>query len=638
MLSQSIEFIEMSDGKREFNDLASKQIGVNTREGTLDLFTFKIPVGTTLALVLKPFVQKFQLDISSNAARYANKAGFAIAKGIGVKSDQTAAKIANATDFVIRYGLLTGDIAVDVKRNIAGGYEEMAAVKNALSPYFAANHSFNVSIGSMMTDSNRGIENVRSFIMKKSRYSLMNNLFSLISRAPSIMLTFWDKQKNDLDGADAIKDSDPARYAELMARKEKKELNKTLMSSFGEVENSKAYKDWKRDWRNSDKGIQDFMQEGGWTELGFGDVFDGDVLKNTAKQMFNRKLHKNELKENLKFFSKFPLIGGFLEQLLYENFSRKIDGELGDFAVMKIANLAASYKDEAPADHSELSEQIQQIFRQHLSDCGVSKEPSAKKLVQMSDELSSAIIDQGMNICALVDLIGGEKLMKYSKSGYVYTSQHERADIIAKTASKYTAKVDNKQFYKDSGFTPEDAKKTYALLKGDEKMLFVSLFPPGVLEQLGIDRNELAELRSKDVNQCTEMIAQTLIGIKDMTSEELKSKGMPEDTAKQLLSIAEDFSAAYEYGRREANNYLNKHRKQISSAILKAGATSKDPKFWQKMVSKGEAETAQAQAEEVVEEKPAVKHSQRVKPRGRNYADDYGAGMPMGPDWSPVRS
>ncbi len=579
--------------------------GVDVKSGTVQIFGYGLKVSPAIAQVVAPFYNQILKTIAVEGGRVAFKHGYELPKKFGA-SNPLAYGIARIAEFAWQFGPTIADTSLNVHKSIKAGYDEGAKVRELLSPYLAANHNMNTGITAFMSDSNRGVQNVRAYIAKRSKNSLMANFADFTAKIPALMLIHWQRKLDDINNHERFRDAyDPADSAKADAHIEELKALKEPNTSgennaLGRLDRLSS--DIKQDadfikWQRTNHGgepLQFLIQTRPmqvWNQLtGSGNA------KDIFTQIFKPK-HANELELNLRLFNFAPAFGGFISQFLREKLVTRDSRSLEDFAVIKAGMLAQQLKKNPPEDHAELTEQIYSLFKQQFKDCGNTKDLSQKnneKLNKVCNEVASAIMDGELNPYALVDLIGGDKLVKYSKGEFVFTSTHERAEVMEKELTKYTDKVDNKEFYKDLGIKPEDLGKIYNGMGAEERSFFVMLFPPGILEKQGINRQELAKIRKSNRDEFIGTLAQALISVKDMSSEELKQKyGVPEDAAKALLSVAEDLSESSKYGEREVENYVEKHQREVSKAVAKAGIASNNPNFWRELVGKGKEQGPQ---------------------------------------------
>jgi len=571
--------------------ILSEQIKVDPNKGSISPFGITIPVGKPLAYAFNFFYEPLIKAVSEQGGRYFGIAAHAVAKNVFHAPDAVAEKARAIADPVGRYGLLTLDIGVGVGKTITSSMKHMREVNTLFKPYLAANHNSSVGAVSLASDNNPGIINVRRALMQESKSGLLKNLVTLAVRTPSLLLTMWDQKLKTMDGRkkvyDGLSDSDKAaRMEEFKDILEKKPLDKSLLSKIEEIKESEKYEDWL--YHNPKGEFPDYMKAHPEVVFGFfGGVMDPANLKNTFNQLFRPKTI-TELTVNRGLFNNAPYFAGIIKQFASDSIGNRMDLQnINEFAAVQIAKKAKLLKEQPAENHRELAEEIREYFIRHFKDSGITKkEPDCEKLGKIGDELAVAIIDRGLNPYALIDLVCGNKLVKYSKGGFIFTSAHDRTALIEKESSKYSATVDNADFYKDAGIKPEDLGKIYSALPPEERGFFVMLMPPGILEQQGIDKGELTKVRRANRREFADSLSAALVGIKDISSEDMQQKyGMSEEAAKMLLTVAEDFAEAAQYGSKEAGDYLTKRRNNVAQAVLKAGAKSKDSgKFWQDFV------------------------------------------------------
>jgi len=598
-------------GIRDMSDLLGAG-GGDAQNSAISIMGYTPPIPPALAQFVKPLYNQFLKKIATEGGKVAFQKGYDASKTVGA-SNQVAYGVARTAEFLWQFGPTITDTGLNIRTSLVNGYTEAHEARALLAPYLAANHNMSTSMAALMKDSNSGVKNARLYIMDKSLNSLKANFAQFAGMLPSLVLILWQRKLDDIDNPERVRNAygegdGAAADARVAALKKLNEPNtKAENNLMGRLDKLSAetiqdedYQKWLGRNQNGNP-IQYLIQNNIgriWGELQkiWNDHQKSGNTKALISDLFAQVVkpkHANELELNLRAFGGAPLVGGAITQFIGERLVKPDEGKtLDNFAVIRAAKLAKSIKQNPDIEQRDLSEDIYRLFQVHFENCGNTKtisQSNAKKLTKICEELSEAVVIQGLNPYALIDLVCGDEMVKYSKGEFIFTPAHEREELVKKEFAKYTDKVDNKEFYKDVGVKPQELAKLITTLQSPEREFLIMLCPPGIQQQAGIDKRELAKLRRASRDEFIRELAQGLSSLKDMSSEDLKEKyGIPEEAAKLLLSVADDFSEAAQYGGREAEGYLVKNQRNIAKAVAKAGLASKGPDFWQKMVGKGQ--------------------------------------------------
>jgi hypothetical protein len=152
--------------------------------------------------------------------------------------------------------------------------------------------------------------------------------------------------------------------------------------------------------------------------------------------------------------------------------------------------------------------------------------------------------------------------------------------------AKYVSVVTDKDFYKKSRFTKEQAVEALRNLEGEEKELFVLSFKKGVLEaallEAGGTPQEIAEIdkcRKEGENLFREKINEMVQNVMQADRTVLEEYGVPDEIIDRFETLRTQLTDV-------KKSYISQNAKEISALFRDMAMRSNNPtKFWTEYVS-----------------------------------------------------
>jgi hypothetical protein len=230
-----------------------------------------------------------------------------------------------------------------------------------------------------------------------------------------------------------------------------------------------------------------------------------------------------------------------------------------------------------------LKDYIVEVFKQNEIDNGRSGLGNnlVEQLGPSVDLIAQHIADGSLDANALVNLVGENKVIVHSGSARRFASKEQVREAIDKLepvlGTPETLRAEDFfANFADPRLVEQTLKKNLATMKGEEKALFAALFPDEILEQAGIKKHEVVELRKTAHQHMTAFVAASALHIAD---KDPKAVGLSENDMKAIADFAEKIKA----GDREAvAAAVNGRNKAVISAMRTAElneqvATGKNP-------------------------------------------------------------
>ncbi len=154
--------------------------------------------------------------------------------------------------------------------------------------------------------------------------------------------------------------------------------------------------------------------------------------------------------------------------------------------------------------------------------------------LKAASQLAKAIRNGEISALSLVRMVGEGHLIK--RHGRAVASADEVRDLIQQASGKQATyvHVDPAEYYKDAAFTKEQLKTALKSLDGEELRIFASMFPNDVLEEAGMSAKDVKAMREATANHYDNVIAEAILGLSELSDEELKKDGLAESEIKQL--------------------------------------------------------------------------------------------------------
>ncbi len=544
---------EDDDDVASSTDLGSalgKKVNVGTNEyrGTVTILGKEIYVGQEAAKWAKGGIAQAQTWLTRYGAAWIRDKTTAVATAFKA-TDHRAAKIGNAAEMIWRYGLPAADVALGVKTAMRDGYKRMSALKDEAAVILAANNDMKVGVGGVLSTNFRALANERALIFKEGKKTVLSSLTSVIQNLPGILINVWQQKVEMIQ--------DPNR------------VFATLPPGASAAEHARAE--------------QKFKELSALKTAPASDAAGGDPVSGAVGRIFKPK-SLADYQKNLEFSKFAPFVGGLLGGALSGNIQKDVGTTVNAWRLIK--RLEVTMKEEEPTSGGEIEQSVREIFQQHAKDCGVKQKLAGNKFTHIVEEVSEALVNEGLHPQALVELLDDHKVITLAAGKDVtYGKPIAVKEEIAKLINKYTAKVSQKEFYKDVPFTKEDAVKAFNEITDEERPFYTMLFPPGILEAAGAIKAKVAECRKQGREAFTDELTGMMREIIKAGRDELEKQGVKKELIDELEAIEDDFNNAMRRGR--AGEYVSQNLEDTSALVRNMALSAKDKSgFWAEYLQK----------------------------------------------------
>lgn len=215
-----------------------------------------------------------------------------------------------------------------------------------------------------------------------------------------------------------------------------------------------------------------------------------------------------------------------------------------------------------------LEEYIEQIFKQHERDCPDSdgKIPARydEALHDASKLIANALREGRIDGIALVKLVGERKIVR--KSGKTVAPEeivNQELDRL-EDQMRNVAYVDNKRYFEESSFTPEELKATWDGMDAQERAAFVQWVPSQALEYAGVDGAEIRAIREQRAEHFYDDLAQMTHSLLALDESVLKELNV---TKAELRLLKQADQLAQSEGAGEIGKKMKREINQIDHAV-----------------------------------------------------------------------
>lgn len=252
------------------------------------------------------------------------------------------------------------------------------------------------------------------------------------------------------------------------------------------------------------------------------------MVQATTGQVADRIVRSNEfkLKNGMQPYSALDMILELQQQV-------ESNPKASSFQVPKAFGSSGRHRQSYP-----LEEYVGLIFLQHQKDMADLKEDHTEIREALHEDLEAAVkpiaaaIRKGdLSVMSLVRLVGEQKIIK-NRGRAIAEPEEVKALIEGSTAYVHT---DLKEYYKNSPHGREGIKKPLETLKGEDRMVYLSLLPLAVRKDLGVSDKENKDVEKRIKTDINRMLSDLTVGIHAEESEaELKKDGLAKPEMKEL--------------------------------------------------------------------------------------------------------
>lgn len=217
----------------------------------------------------------------------------------------------------------------------------------------------------------------------------------------------------------------------------------------------------------------------------------------------------------------------------------------------------------------KLTDYVEQVFQQHERDCRGSEAriPARhdERLRYAAKEIATALREGRLDGLALIKLVGERHIVR-EQGKSVASEEVVKAEIARLTEQMRRIEyVDNKQYFADSSFTPEQLKASWNAMQQDERAVFAQLVPASVLESVGVPHQQLKQIRQAHQERFYGDVAQLAHGLLALGDDTLKQMGM----SRAETGILEQIDAAGAQGLQEKSpRELHDVTRVITNALV----------------------------------------------------------------------
>lgn len=239
-----------------------------------------------------------------------------------------------------------------------------------------------------------------------------------------------------------------------------------------------------------------------------------------------KKSNEHNLKKSLQPYSALEMVLTLEEQVQHNPKARsfQVPGRRGESYALEeyIMRIAIQHQKDM-ADLSPNHTEIREALREELA--------AAVKPV------AEAIRRGDIGVQTLIHYIGGRCLVQ--KGGRVIADPEEMQTLIERDSGKHTnqVRIEPKEYYKE--LPRGELKATLQALEGEEKAVFASWIPDSVLEDLGMKKDEIQQMRAHTVKDYTRHLAEAVVGLAANDNKSLRHDGVASADIKRVGKGAE---------------------------------------------------------------------------------------------------
>lgn len=216
--------------------------------------------------------------------------------------------------------------------------------------------------------------------------------------------------------------------------------------------------------------------------------------------------------------------------------------------------------------------------------------------------LAEAISNGDMSALSLVRLIGEGKIIK--KKGRAIAAPDEVVGLIQhdKPKAQRYVTVDAKEYYANASFTKKELEQALKSLQGEEKHVFAAMFPDSILEEAGMKKEEVTQLREQMAQTHDHHLAEALLGAASRTDAELQKDGLAGNEIRLIREAQQSLSEQGEAAMKDLKSGpANPTGIEQAMANLAVARVNGDKQYMGTMLNQGRAalkQLAQTQTQE----------------------------------------
>lgn len=614
--------------------------------GKLQVFGKEFNVGQTAATLLDPLVIWATTIIYQKGGTKGREWLTAAAKGLKA-SDSTAAKWGVAGELAVRVGGPVLQFSTDIKKTVKDAYTGMNGLREEASVLLAANG------GNVLTTSFTALAHKRALVYEQGKRNVLGSVLSAVRQAPAFLAGYNQYHLDRIENPDlavasmsagateAEKTAIWSKYhkmkashmerAELVrvgkdpAVMEARQAEKTARVALRNIENGSdtdmhrqrwdAEQEWKRALRDKQAAIEKAMGKasgGGRKSSGIPDelqdnplvrsvswLFDGD-----ARRSMRRPKSEADFRQNIGNTQLLPPALAFGVNAARNKFISKDQDKVVAWDLIK--DLETYLQQDKHPDADRVSVFVKDIFTQHTKDLGHKYELEGKSFDNAVETITNALIYKKLPAQALAEVLDNKKIVTFGAKDANFGDIDDINTELKALKNKYINKVNETEFYKNSPFTKQDLVKTFKEIPDGEKPFFALLFPPGILEKAGADKEEVKKYRNQGrqyfVDQLTEM-SRYMISV---GHDELKDQGVKSKYLDELEAFQQNFYRADRTGN--GREYIQQNMEDATETVRNVIASVKKPgELWKDFVARNSNDRDQS----AIKPKAPMDHVQR---------------------------
>jgi len=611
----------------------------DAESGELQFFGKKFNVGQTAATLLDPLVIWATTLIYQKGGTKGREWLTAAAKGLKA-SDATAAKWGVAGELLVRVGGPVLQFSTDIKKTVTDAYTGMNGLKQDASVLLAAND------GNVLTSNFTALAHKRALVYEQGKRNVMGSVLSAVRQAPAFLAGYNQYHLDRIENPKLAVDSMPAgaTAAEKHATWSKYHKMKTSYMERAELVRVGRTDPGVIRAREAEKAALDALQnEGtaysydkretlrqatrnkeaayasalGKTHSGMKkpsdipDELQDNPLVRSVSWLFNDDARRSmskprseaDFRRNIANTQLLPPALAFGVNAARKNFVGKDQDKVVAWDMIK--ELEQYVQQEKHPDTDRVNVYVKDIFAQQARDLGRKYELEGKSYDNAVEAVTNAIIYKKLPVQALAEVLDNKKIVAFGAKDANFGDLEDINKELSALKSKYTAKVSEQEFYKDSSFTKQDVVKTFKGIPEDEKPFFALLFPPGILEKAGVDKDEVKKYRDQGrryfVDQLTDM-ARFMIAA---GHDELKNQGVKSKYLDELEAFEQNFQRADRMG--SGREYVKQNLEDTTETVRNVIASAKKPgELWKDFVARNSERDPAA-----IQPKTVLDHVQR---------------------------
>jgi len=206
--------------------------------------------------------------------------------------------------------------------------------------------------------------------------------------------------------------------------------------------------------------------------------------------------------------------------------------------IEKLTEVVINDKDATSVGGLKFDAYIRKIFDTHQENMGQPKigKRFDEKLDFACKEIAKSITEGKMHPMALVDLVGGRKIVK-DKGKHIATREEVAQAIEAQVKfMPATFAVDAQEYLSESTVTKEDLKHSIDEMQGSDRAFAVSLLPEEVAKEIGITDEEIKSSHETARETMVQNVTKAVLDLAALPDEKLKEAKLSE---KQIALIRE---------------------------------------------------------------------------------------------------